>query len=89
MSPIQAADLAHRLADAKVLDDIRKPALATTDEHGRTWYDTRPMLDPREVPDDVAEMARQAIDYALHRGLVIPHPTASYLLRITTTRTGV
>lgn len=83
LTPIQAAELAHLLADRAVVCDIESESYTLVDPQGVTWYDTRPMRDPREVPDDFAEMARQAIDYALHRGLVAPHPQHAYLLRIT------
>jgi hypothetical protein len=83
MSPEEFERAQRLLADQAAVADIECEGTATTDEHGRTWYDTRPMLDPREVPDVVADMARVAIAYALHRGLASPHPAHSYLLRIT------
>jgi hypothetical protein len=83
MSPEEEAHAQQLLADQAAVADIESEGVPTTDEHGRTWYDTRPMLDPREVPDQVADMARLAINYALQRGLASPHPVHSYLLRIT------
>jgi hypothetical protein len=82
-NPIQVAAMAHTLADRAVVSDIEAEAAPQTDEHGRKWYDTRPMLDPRELPDDFVEMNRQALEYAHQRGLVSPHPQHAHLVRIT------
>jgi hypothetical protein len=86
MSPEAFAQAQQLLADQAAVADIECEGVPTTDEHGRTWYDTRPMLDPREVPEQVADMARLAIGYALHRGLASPHPAHAHLLRITNWR---
>ena len=83
VNAIRLAELAHQLADRAVITDIESAAHSQTDDHGRRWYDTRPMLDQREYPDDVVEMNRQALDYAHQRGLVSPHPQHSYLVRVT------
>ena len=72
------------LADRAVVADIETEGIAQTDEHARKWYDTRPMLDPRELPDDFVEMNRQALDYAHQRGLVSRHPQHAYLVRVST-----
>lgn len=85
---IQAAALAHTLADRAVVSDIETEGVAQTDEHGRIWFDTRPMLDPREMPDDFIEMNRQALDYAHQRGLIRPHPSHAHLVRITRSPTS-
>lgn len=47
VNAIRLAELAHKLADRAVVADIEGEGIPQTDEHGRTWYDTRPMLDPR------------------------------------------
>lgn len=83
VNAIRLAELAHQLADRAVVTDIESDGIAQTDEHGRKWYDTRPMLDEREMPADFVEMNRQALEYAQQRGLVIPHPQHSYLVRVT------
>ena len=87
--PLGGVDLALHLlrealaiADRAVLADIECEAVAEHIE-GQRWYDTRPMLDQREYPDDVVEMNRQALDYAHQRGLVSPHPEQAHLVRIT------
>lgn len=84
MNPEEFARAQQLLADQAAVADIETGGVATVDQHGRTWLDTRHMLDPREAPDQVIDMARIAIGYALHRGLASPHPVHSYLLRITT-----
>lgn len=83
VNAIRLAELAHQLADRAVVSDIESEAIRQTDEHGRTWHDTRPMLDERELPPDFVEMNRQALDYAHQRGLVSPHPQHAHLVRIT------
>ena len=83
VNAIRLAALAHQLADRACISDIETEAIAHTDEHGRKWHDTRPMLDPREMPDDFIEMNRQALDYAHQRGLISPHPQHAHLVRIT------
>lgn len=82
VNAIRLAALAHKLADRAVVSDIETEAITVTDEHGRRWYDTRPMLDPREMPDDFVEMIRQALVYAQQRGLTSAHPTQAHLVRI-------
>lgn len=86
--PLGGVDLALHLlrealaiADRAVLADIECEAVAEHIE-GQRWYDTRPMLDPRERPADFIEMARQAIEYAVQRGLVERHHRSAYLVRV-------
>lgn len=83
MTPIQLAELAHQLADRACISDIEVHAHAQTDDLGRKWYDTRPLLDPREQCDDFIEMNLQALAYAHERGLISPHPVNTHLVRIT------
>jgi hypothetical protein len=83
VNAIRLAALAHQLADRACIADIETEAIAQTDAQGRKWHDTRPMLDPREMPDDCVEMNRQALDYARQRGLISPHPQHAHLVRIT------
>jgi hypothetical protein len=83
MNPIQVAELAHQIADRAVISDIETEAVGQLDEQQRRWYDTRPMLDPREMCDDMVEMNTQALAYAHERGLISPHPQHAHLVRIT------
>jgi hypothetical protein len=77
---------ALQLADRACISDIESEAvLDHVQQPGNIrWLDTRPMLDPREMPDDFIEMNRQALGYAEARGLIArfdaEHP---YVVRIT------
>jgi len=72
---------AFHIADRAVVCDIESecPSVA---RDGWMWRDLQPMLDANEHAPEVIDMARQAIDYALHRGLLIKHPTARHLARL-------
>ena len=80
MTPIQAADLAHQIADRACIADIETEAVATCVD-GIGWWDTRCMLDRREMCDEVVEMNTQALAYAESRGLFASHPDHPYLVR--------
>jgi hypothetical protein len=65
---------ALKIADAAVVSDIECNAVAVgRDEEGRELFDLRPMVDPREVPQQVQDMHQQAIDFAIERGLIVAH----------------
>jgi hypothetical protein len=49
---------------------------------GQRWYDTRPMVDPREHSPECIDMGQEAINYALGHKLVQPHPDMPHLVRI-------
>lgn len=68
---------AHRLADMYVIADIETCATRVGD-----WWDTRFMFDRRELCDESIDMNRQALDYAMQRGLVHAHPEHAHLVRI-------
>ena len=82
MTPVELAALQQRLADRACITDIECHAHAQTDAQGRKWWDTRPMVDPREQPDQAVDMNFEALAYAHQRGLIIPHPVDSHLVRI-------
>lgn len=82
MNPAEFAATQQRLADQAAVCDIQSESHGYVDADGRRWYDTRPMLDPREHADEVIDMARVAIDYALHRGLISRHPVLPHLVRM-------
>ncbi len=50
-------------------------------EPGR-WYDTRPMLDPREHASEMIDMAAEAISYGETAGLVRRHAEHRHLVCI-------
>lgn len=81
---MQASDLiaiAFTLANQAVISDIESEA-AKVMQYGLTWYDIRPMLDPREHTSQVIDMAGLALGYALSSGLVVRHPEQEHLVRV-------
>lgn len=78
MSP---TELGLQIADRCAVADIECEGIAEVID-GVKHYDTRVMLDEREHCSDSVEMARQAIDYALARGLVARHPTLPHMVRV-------
>ena len=73
--------LAYTLADRACIADIETECHVLQAD-GVPWWDTRPMTDPRELPDDLVEMNTQALAYAELRGLFTRHPLRPYLVRI-------
>jgi len=71
--------LAFNIANQAVIEDIESYAVKEVID-GRTWWDTRPMTDPREFPPTSIDMADQAIKYAIGSGLAGVHPQRPYLL---------
>lgn len=51
------------------------------DEPGR-WYDTRPMLDPREHSGQVIDMAMELISFGEAVGALHRHPQRRHLVRV-------
>lgn len=79
-----AADpVAHNLAAQAVVCDIESNCLHVDLGDGQRWYDTRPMLDPREQPDDVIEMTTQALQWADRHAVITRHPAQPWLVRVT------
>lgn len=73
---------AMRIARQSVVADIECNANRTKLE-GTVYWDTRPMLDPREHAPEALDMALQALDFAVLSGLAVRHQDKPYLLRIT------
>ncbi len=72
---------AFHLANRAVISDIETEAVRVR-HGGETWWDTRPMVDPKEHAPQSIDMAQQAIDYALAAGLAVRHQFEPHLLRI-------
>lgn len=73
---------AHRIAGRAVVADIETGGIAVGPRHRRT-YDVRPMLDEREHSTEIVDMAREALGYALGRGLVVRDDERQpYIVRI-------
>lgn len=85
INAVQAAELFRRsllIADRAAVADIESNAHAVRLETVR-WYDVRPMLDEREQSPEGVDMNREALDYALMRGLIVRHHADAHLVRIT------
>ncbi len=74
--------LAHQLADAAAAIDIQCYALEVQVD-GQWWWDTRPMVDPREHSPAHVDLATAALAYVRLRGLVSTHPQHQHLVRLT------
>lgn len=73
---------AMRIARQAVVADIECNATRIKLEDA-VWWDTRPMLDPREHAPESLDMALQALDFAVLSGLAVRHQDKPYLLRVT------
>lgn len=73
---------AFDLANAAVIADVQS-ACPCVKLDGLTWWDSRPMVDPREHPPAVIELAQAALQFGLTTGLLGVHPQRPYLLHIT------
>ena len=85
IDPIAEAQMmrdAFALANRAVVSDIETECVRVDLGDGAHWYDTRPMLDPREHCYDVIDMAQQALRYAEAANLVQRHEEQRYLVRI-------
>ncbi len=72
---------AARIADRAAVTEIECECAAETIA-GVKWYDTGPMLDPNEHAPQSIDIARELLDYAIERRLVIRHPHEAHLVRV-------
>lgn len=49
---------------------------------GSRWYDTRPMTDPREQPQEFVDLAVEALAVGQSIGALFPHPDKPHLVRV-------
>jgi hypothetical protein len=77
------------IAAQAVAADIETGCVRVDLGDGHRWYDTRPMLDPREHAPDVVEMSHQALQWAEAEGVVQRHPEQRHLARITAPAQGL
>lgn len=71
------------LANAAVLSDIRRHCVRVdlpAAPYSGEWFDTRPMLDPREHRPQNVDMATTALQWANDTGLVHRHPLHAHLV---------
>ena len=76
---------AVRIANESTLQLIRDDCtLSHEGEDGTLWYDTSPLLDPREYSAPVIDMHRQVLAYGEEQQLFTRHPAAdmSHLVRL-------
>jgi hypothetical protein len=74
------------IANAAVISDIETEAVRVHIALPGRWYDTRPMLDPREHCGPVIDMAAQSLAYAEASGLIHRHAHERHLVCINPTR---
>ncbi len=75
------AALERRLAERAVIADLETTCDSIVID-GTPWWDTRPMIDPREHAQEVCDMAREALQYAECRELITWHPQHPHLARV-------
>jgi hypothetical protein len=78
----QMLALGLSIANRAVVADIETECVAVDLGDGHRWYDTRPMLDPREHAPDVIDMASEALQWAESSALVQRHSEQRHLVRI-------
>lgn len=71
---------AWELADAYAVSDIESHGHVVQAD-GVRHYDIAPMVDEREVPGELLDLARAAVGYALARRLFVQHLHRPTLLR--------
>lgn len=79
-TPVELIARAFHIATRAVITDIESYCV----QYANGWWDTRPMLDPREHAPEAIDMAREAIDYAISAHIAVRHPMQPHLVRITT-----
>ncbi len=82
-SPWKLLRLAIAYADRAVVSDLEQLPAEPPGPDRITWRDTRSMLNEWEQPPEFIDMARQALDYAALRRLIVRHPQHHHLVRIT------
>lgn len=81
-TPTDLLGMALAIANRAAICDIETECVATTDAAGVRWYDTRPMLDPREHSGEIIDMAVEVLLFAAESGLIRRHAEHRYLVRI-------
>lgn len=71
------------IANRAVVCDIESECVRVDMGDSLRWYDTRPMVDPREHSPDCIDMATQALHYGEQAGLIERHPAHRHLVRVT------
>jgi hypothetical protein len=80
MSDLTRAD-ASRLLGAMLADYA--DLIPAVDLEGHRWFDTRPLIDPRERSEHELDIAREALDLGTSTGLLARHFEHPHLVRVT------
>lgn len=70
------------LGNAAVVDTVRSEGVRVQIPDAGDWFDTRPMLDPREHSPQVTDMAAEALSYGEAAGLLCRHSVHRHLVRV-------
>lgn len=82
MSNTEIIGAGLRLAVRYVVADVESGGVRThLPEPGR-WYDTRPMLDPREHAGPVIDQALEALRFGEASNALLRHPQHRHLVRV-------
>lgn len=79
---LDAINLAMRIADRSVVSDVECMGVRDYSMPAGPWYDVRPLLDEREHSPMVIDMARDAMAWGVHRGLLQHHAQMPYMVRV-------
>ena len=71
------------IANRAAVADIESGSVAVLATDGLRWYDTRPMVDPREHSGELIDMATETLAYAEMSGLIRRHTAQRHMVRIT------
>lgn len=85
LSQVQVLTMGLLIANRAAVSDIESECVAAQGDDGWRWYDTRPMLDPREHCGEIIDMATDTLAYAEACGLIRRHAQQRHLVRITST----
>ena len=83
ISPSQHMERGMRISIDHVISEIQTGAYRVRRAGGDvTWWDTQPMLDPREHSPEVLDMNHLYIQHGLDAGVLVRHPHQPYWVRI-------
>lgn len=79
---LQHLQRAARIAAEAVITDIEGECPRVRDTSGVLWYDTRPMLDPREHSPEIVDLHTGRLAYALAARVAERHESMPHLVRV-------
>jgi hypothetical protein len=78
----QVIERGLRIANETIVGTIADYCVIARDDDGRTHFDTRPMLDPREVKPATLDLHAEMLSYGEAVGLLQRHATHRHLVRL-------